>query len=83
MNISRFIHVAESSVLTKAATLPVAYLADCRAAAVIDPISGNWAFPPAEFFRIRRKYRGYAISEVDRYEETRIISGCCDRADQY
>jgi hypothetical protein len=83
MNIQHYIHVAEADVFEKAARMPASYLEDCRAVAVIDPVFKNWSFPPSDFFRLRNKYRGYAVSEADRYEEGQIISGCCDRADQY
>ena len=73
--------VPEATILAKAAKMPPAYLADCRAAAKIE--QGQWCFTLKDFNRIRRAYRGYAVSEADRFREGEIISGCCDRADQY
>lgn len=73
--------VPEATILAKAAKLPIAYLSDCRAAAQI--ANGQWCFALQDFNRIRRAYRGYAVSEADRFREGEIISGCCDRADQY
>jgi hypothetical protein len=67
----------------KAAKMPLAYLDDCRAASVVRAEDQFWCFAPSDFFRIRQKYRGYAVSEADRFREGEIISGCCDRADQY
>jgi len=72
----------------KAQKMPIAYLADCQAAAQIRTADQFWCFKPSDFFRIRQKYRGYAVSEValeeaQRIREGEIISGCCDRADQY
>lgn len=63
--------------------MPVAYLSDCTSAAQIRQEDGYWCFSTSDFFRIRRKYRGYAVSEADTFREGEIISGCCDRADQY
>lgn len=73
--------VSESSVLKRAADLPVSYLDDCRAAATIRP-DKTWCFPEADFIRIRKKYRGYASSVTNEIPDG-PISGCCDRADQY
>lgn len=75
--------VPGDTIYAKAAKMPVAYLADCQAAAQIRTADGHWCFAPSDFFRIRRKYRGYAVSEADQFREGEIISGCCDRADQY
>jgi hypothetical protein len=75
--------VPASAIHAKAQKMPVAYLADCQAAALIRPEDGYWCLAPEDFFRIRRKYRGYAVSEADTFREGEIISGCCDRADQY
>lgn len=75
--------VHPDTIYAKAAQMPVAYLADCQAAAKIRTEDGHWCFAPSDFFRIRQKYRGYAVSEADRFREGEIISGCCDRADQY
>ena len=75
--------VHPDTIHAKAAIMPVAYLADCRAAAEIRSEDGHWCFAPSDFYRIRQKYRGYAVSEADQFREGEIISGCCDRADQY
>lgn len=75
--------VPSEQLFAKAAKLPVAYLVDCREVAVIRTADQFWCFKPSDFFRIRRKYRGYAVSESDQFREGEIISGCCDRADQY
>ncbi len=73
--------VSEATIVAKASKMPLAYLSDCKAAAHIRTADGHWCFKPSDFFKIRQKYRGYAVSEADRFRE--IISGCCDRADQY
>jgi hypothetical protein len=65
----------------RAKALPVAYLADCRAVAVIE--GDNWCFAPKDYLAIRGKYRGFAVSQVDGHGRGEPISGCCDRADQY
>ena len=75
--------VPASVIHAKAAKMPVAYLADCKAAAQIRTADQFWCFTPSDFFKLRQKYRGYAVSEADRFREGEIISGCCDRADQY
>jgi hypothetical protein len=75
--------VASQEIYAKAAKMPVAYLDDCQAAAQIRTADQFWCFKPSDFFRIRRKYRGYAVSAADQFREGEIISGCCDRADQY
>lgn len=75
--------VPESTIQAAAKKLPVAYLEDCRAVAQIQSDTGRWCFSPVDFFYIRKKYRGYTASEADTYREGEIISGCCDRADQY
>jgi hypothetical protein len=77
------IPVFEKDILEKASRMPAGYLSDCRAAAIIDAHSGVWSFSEKDFASIRRKYRGYAVSEADQFREGEIISGCCDRADQY
>jgi hypothetical protein len=63
--------------------MPVAYLAECQSAAQIRTVDQFWCFKPSDFFRIRQKYRGFVVSDADRFREGEIISGCCDRADQY
>jgi hypothetical protein len=75
--------VPDETIRAKAAKMPIAYLADCQAAATIRTEDGHWCFAPEDFFRIRRQYRGYATSEADPFREGEPISGCCDRADQY
>ena len=75
--------VSSDTIYAKAAKMPLAYLDDCKAAAQIRTVDQHWCFSPSDFFKIRRKYRGYAVSEADRFREGEIISGCCDRADQY
>jgi hypothetical protein len=64
-----------------AKTMPVAYLADCKAASVLQ--NDMMCFSKEAYLAIRQKYRGYAVSEADRFRKGEIISGCCDRADQY
>ncbi len=75
--------IPSETINAKAEKMPLTYLVDCRAASSVRAEDGYWCFTPEEFFRIRRKYRGYAVSESDRFREGEIISGCCDRADQY
>jgi hypothetical protein len=75
--------VPADTIYAAAAKMPPAYLADCQAAATVRPEDGHWCIPTEDFFRIRKKYRGYALSEADTFREGEIISGCCDRADQY
>jgi hypothetical protein len=65
----------------KAKKMPIAYMADCKAAATIS--GGQWCFSVKDYQTIRQKYRGYAVSESDRFVKGERISGCCDRADQY
>ena len=75
--------VPPKSILRAASSLPVGYLKDCQEACTIDEKNNLWCFSESDYRRIRRKYRGYAVSEADRFREGEIISGCCDRADQY
>lgn len=75
--------VPADTIYAKAAKMPLGYLEDCRSASIIRTEDQHWCFKPSEFFRIRRKYRGYTVSESDTFREGEIISGCCDRADQY
>ena len=75
--------VPAETIFAKSAKMPLAYLEDCRLASTIRTADQYWCFKPSDFFRIRRKYRGYAVSEADTFREGEIISGCCDRADQY
>jgi hypothetical protein len=75
--------VPEKTMLAKASKMPISYLSDCKAVAHIRTVDQFWCFKPSDFFRIRQKYRGFAVSESDRFREGEIISGCCDRADQY
>jgi hypothetical protein len=75
--------VPAATIYAKAAKMPVAYLSDCKTVAQIRTDDQFWCFAPSDFFRIRQKYRGYAVSESDQFREGEIISGCCDRADQY
>lgn len=75
--------VSEATIIAKAAKMPLSYLADCKAAAQIRTADQFWCFKPSDFYKIRQKFRGYAVSEADRFREGEIISGCCDRADQY
>lgn len=74
--------VAPHIVAAKASRMPASYLDECKAAALIRTADQFWCFAPSDFFRIRMKYRGFAVSEADRFQEGHIISGCCDRADQ-
>ena len=69
-----------SAVAERAKTMPIGYMTDCRAAAVVWTMDLA-CFRPSDFFRIRAKYRGYAPSVANAYAE--IISGCCDRADSF
>ena len=73
--------VAAVTISKKAASMPVGYLADCEA--VAQKCGNQWCFSLKDYQAIRQKYRGYAVSEADRFREGEIISGCCDRADQY
>jgi len=75
--------VSSDTIYAKAAKMPLTYLEDCRSASIVRTADQHWCFEPSEFFRIRRKYRGYTVSEADTFREGEIISGCCDRADQY
>jgi hypothetical protein len=75
--------VSAETIYAKATKMPLAYLAECKAVAQIRTADQFWCFAPSDFFRIRQKYRGYAVSESDQFREGEIISGCCDRADQY
>ncbi len=75
--------VPSEVIYAKAAKMPLSYLDDCRDASRVRTADQYWCFEPSEFFRIRQKYRGYAVSETYTHAENEIISGCCDRADQY
>ena len=75
--------VSDETLRDKASKMPIGYLADCQAAATIRAEDGHWCFTVEDFQRIRRKYRGYAVSEAEQYRAGERISGCCDRADQY
>lgn len=75
--------VPSKYILQAARGLPIGYFEDCQAACIIDEKHDLWCFSEADYSKIRRKYRGYAVSEADPYREGEIISGCCDRADQY
>jgi len=83
MNNPALLCVPASVIIEKAAKMPLSYLEECRSVALIRREDDFWCFAPSDFFRIRQKYRGYAVSEADRFREGEIISGCCDRADQY
>lgn len=63
--------------------MPLSYWEDCKSSAVYDSESDKWCFLPSQYFRIRKKYRGYVVSSGYLETEGQIISGCCDRADQY
>ena len=82
-SICSMICVPAETIYAKAAKMPMAYLQDCRAASVVRNADQFWCFAPSDFFRIRKKYRRYSVSEADTFREGEIISGCCDRADQY
>lgn len=73
--------VTDAAITAKSKRLPWAYFQDCKAVAHIK--DGQWCFEPADYLALREKYRGYAVSESDQFREGEIISGCCDRADQY
>lgn len=73
--------VSETVMLAKSAKMPLAYLDECKSVATVK--SGQWCFEVEAFNAIRRKYRGYAVSESDQFRKGEPISGCCDRADQY
>jgi hypothetical protein len=75
--------VNPEELISKARKMPLAYLEDCRALAIIREQDGFWCFSVANYDLLVRRYRGYATSEADRFREGEIISGCCDRADQY
>jgi hypothetical protein len=75
--------IASEIIHAKAARMPLGYLEDCRSAATVRAEGKYWCFQPSDFSRIRRKYRGYAVSQADTFRDGEIISGCCDRADQY
>jgi hypothetical protein len=73
--------VSQRTIEQKAQTMPIAYFADCKKAATIR--EDRWCFSLKDYQAIRQKYRGFAVSESARFREGEIISGCCDRADQY
>lgn len=72
--------LAPEVIALRASKMPLSYMEEIKAAATIRE-DGCYCFDPAEFLRIRNKYRKYAVSQADPYRER--ISGCCDRADQY
>ncbi len=73
--------IPAAAIEQKAAKMPVTYLQDCKAMSL--QLGDRWCFEPKDYHFLRKKYRGYAVSESDRFREGAIISGCCDRADQY
>lgn len=71
-----------------AKTLPIGFAKDIEAIKHQDFLGALYCFDAQEFSSVMGKYRGYAVSEValeeaQRIREGEIISGCCDRADQY
>jgi hypothetical protein len=75
--------VDPASMYEKAAIMPVSYLNDCKLVAKIRTTDGFWCFLESDYAQIRRKYRGFTPSVSEAHMEGEIISGCCDRADQY
>lgn len=70
-----------SLIQEKARTMPIDYWSECVACSTR---SGEMlCFSLKNYTMLRRKYRRYAVSESDKFREGEIISGCCDRADQY
>lgn len=61
--------------------MPVAYWTDCVEKSVRQ--GESLCFLPQDYADLRQKYRKYAVSDADRFRDGEIISGCCDRADQY
>ena len=72
--------VPEQAIRDKALKMPIAYLADCQAAATTNE-KGEWCFELQAYADLANKYSRYRRSEADPYRPR--ISGCCDRADQY
>ena len=77
--------VSEDAMISKAQTMPVSYIEDCRKVALIidGPSMRLWCFPTPDFEKIRIKYKGYTRSVSEDHFIGERISGCCDRADQY
>lgn len=78
------IRIPLSQIETAAAERKPGYLAAALAAARRE--GDDLIFQMEDYHRLRREFlpdteRGRAISTADPYME--IISGCCDRADQY
>jgi hypothetical protein len=75
--------VPAEAIFAKAAKCRSLILKTAASASTVRTADQYWCFKTSDFFRIRRKYGGYAVSEADTFREGEIISGCCDRADQY
>jgi hypothetical protein len=75
--------VPANQIYDKAKTMPLSYLDDCRSVAKIQTTDGAWCFLESDYARIRRKYKGFTPSTAEAHMQGEIISGCCDRADQY
>lgn len=75
--------VDSHDMLVKAATMPIAYLDDCKRVATIRASDGFWCFLESDYAKIREKYRKYTPSVAEAHMAGELISGCCDRADQY
>ncbi len=71
--------VPDATMQQRAKSLPIFYLDECRRVAVVK--NEQWCFEPSDFMQIRKKFRKYSRSEADPAQA--VISGCCDRADQY
>jgi hypothetical protein len=76
------IKVSKQAIFEKAKRLPISYLQDCEASSVPEG-EDYWVFSVSAYKSLLFKYRGYVVSEADTFREGDIISGCCDRADQY
>lgn len=61
--------------------MPLSYYEDCLKKAVAK--GESLCFSLKDFAELHKKYRGYAVSEAEQFRKGEIISGCCDRADQY
>ena len=72
--------ISESAIRDKARKMPIAYLADCKAASTPNE-KGEWCFDLQAYADLANKYSRYSRSEANPYRSR--ISGCCDRADQY
>jgi len=63
--------------------LPIAFKEECRQLIHSFLDEKFWCFTEQNWNTLMKKYGKFSVSEADTFREGEIISGCCDRADQY